>query len=101
MRNVWRVSRGGRQRTPPQKNTPIDKKPLLCQCLIMTTVSESINTLTPLQAALRVSDQQFADGLGIPLTAQWMQNVQDRAKRNVEQGHLTGSALALPPSCIT
>ena len=79
---------------------PIDKKPLLCQCLIMTTVSESINTLTPLQAALRVSDQQFADGLGIPLTAQWMQNVQDRAKRNVAQGHLTGSALALPPSCI-
>ncbi len=67
----------------------------------MTTVSESIKTLTPLQAALRVSDQQFADGLGIPLTAQWMQNVQDRAKRNVEQGHLTGSALALPPSCIT
>lgn len=67
----------------------------------MTTVSESINTLTPLQAALRVSDQQFADGLGIPFTAQWMQDVLDRAKRNVEQGHLTGSALALPPSCIT
>lgn len=91
--------------SPPQKkhkkNTPIDKKPLLCQCLIMTTVSESINTLTPLQAALRVSDQQFADGLGIPFTAQWMQDVLDRAKRNVEQGHLTGSALALPPSCIT
>ena len=67
----------------------------------MTIVSESINTLTPLQAALRVSDQQFADGLGIPFTAQWMQDVLDRAKRNVEQGHLTGSALALPPSCIT
>ena len=71
----------------------------------MATVQNSVTTLTSLQAclqdALRVSDQQFADGLGIPLTAQWMQNVQDRAKRNVAQGHLTGSALALPPSCIT
>jgi hypothetical protein len=67
----------------------------------MTTVQNSVTTLIPLQDALRVSDQQFADGLGIPFTAQWMQDVLDRAKRNVEHGTLTGSVLALPPSCIT
>jgi hypothetical protein len=79
----------------------IDKKIILCHCFIMTTVQNSVATLTPLQDALRVSDQQFADGLGIPFTAQWMQDVLDRAKRNVEHGTLTGSVLALPPSCIT
>jgi hypothetical protein len=48
------------------------------------------------QEALAASDQQLAEGHGIPFTALWMQNVVDRAKNNVAQGTLTGSALALP-----
>jgi hypothetical protein len=59
-----------------------------------------IKTPTPLQEALPTSDQQLAEGHGIPFTSAWMQDVVDRAKNNVAQGTLTGSPLALPSLCI-
>ena len=66
----------------------------------MKTLETPLKINTPLQQALAASDQQLAEGHGIPFTPGWMQDVAERAKNNVAQGTLTGSRLALPPSCI-
>jgi ribonucleotide reductase alpha subunit len=66
----------------------------------MKTLETPLKINTSLQEALATSDQQLASGHGIPFTPAWMQAVAERAKNNVAQGTLTGSRLALPPSCI-